>query len=126
MEATSAIAKYETRNGCMFNTALSLGFLFIGLPTAIVVFGTNIDWNIGVAMRIRLWLAGFVGIILWQHAGEYKAAKKTVEELKDKINLPRFIELDRELAGKERARQLQQAAQAIVVPFFGDARLLSA
>lgn len=126
MEATSAVTKYEARNGCMFNTVVSFGYFLIGLPTAIVVFGTTIDWNIGTVMGIGLWLAGFVGITLWQHAGEYKTAKKTMEELKDKINLPRFIELDRELAGKERARQLQQAAQALVAPFFGDARLLSA
>lgn len=126
MEATSAVAEYEARNGCMFNTVVSLGYFLIGLPVAIVMLGVSIGWNVGVALGIGLWLAGFVGIILWQHAGEYKAAKKTMEELKDKINLPRFIELDKQLAGKERARQLQQAAQALVVPFFGDARLLNA
>ncbi len=126
MEATSAIAKYETRNGCMFNTALSLGYTFVGLPAAIILFGSSIDWNIGVVVGVGVWLAGFVAIIIWQHAGEYKAAKKTMEEIKDKVNLPRFMALDKELGGKDHAQQLQQTAQALVMPFFGDARLLSA
>lgn len=126
MEAASAVAEYEARNGCMFNTAVSLGYFFVGLPVAIVMFGVSIGWNVGVTVGFGLWLAGLVGIILWQHAGEYKAAKKTMEELKDKVNLPRFMALDQQLGGRKHAEQLQQAAQALVMPFFGDARLLNA
>lgn len=62
----------------------------------------------------------------WIHSREYGQAKKIVDELKDKIDLPRFMAPDSELAGTARAQQLQQEAQSFLAAFFGEPSIQAA
>lgn len=134
-EAAPTVAQYGNRNSWLLNIALRSFYFFVGLPASTYLFTalfTGGDWSnntggiIGLIVGIGAWVAGLVMINRWQNAKVYKQAKKVVDELKDKIDLPRFIALDNELGGTTRARQLQQEAQSFLAAFFGEPTIQAA
>lgn len=128
-DAAPIVEQYAGRNGWLLRNGFGLLYYFVGLPASIGLFvalfsGGNWSSNTGVipglVVGIGAWLAGAIMFGRWLHHKEYKEAKKVVDELKDKIDLPRFIALDNELSGTTRARQLLQDAQSLLAPFFGE------
>lgn len=127
VEAAPTVAQYGSRNNWLLRNGFGLLYYFVGLPASIGLFmalfsGGNWSSNTGVipglVVGIGAWLAGAIMFTRWLHHKEYKQAKKVVDELKDKIDLPRFIALDNEFGGTTQARQLQAHAQAVVDAFF--------
>jgi len=135
VEAAPAVEQYAGRNGWLLRNGFGLLYYFVGLPASIGLFvalfsGGNWSSNTGVipglVVGIGAWLAGAIMFSRWLHHKEYKEAKKVVDELKDKIDLPRFIALDNELGGTTQARQLQQEAQGFLAAFFGEPSIRAA
>ncbi len=134
-EAAPTVERYGSRNSWLLNIGLGLLYYFVGLPASIGLFmalfsGGNWSSNTGVVpglvVGIGAWVAGLIMIGRWQNAKEYKRAKKVVDELKDKIDLPRFMALDNEFCGTTQARQLQQEAQSFLAAFFGEPSIQAA
>jgi hypothetical protein len=129
MEAAPTFTKYEARNGCLLQKGLSLAYLFIGLPVilgAMMVMEGQDSGGVGILtfLGLGVWIGGFVLLDRWQHKKEFSRAKKVVNELKDKIDLQRFLALDSELGGVAMAQQLQSEAQSFLGSFFGDTPML--
>lgn len=135
VEAAPTVAQYGSRNSWLLSIGLGLLYYFVGLPASIGLFMalfTGGNWSnntggiVGLIVGIGAWVAGLIMINRWQNAKKYKRAKKVVDELKDKIDLPRFIALDNELGSTTQARQLQQEAQSFLAAFFGEPSIQAA
>lgn len=133
-DAENAVTQYAGRNGCLVQMGL-LSYVFIGLPVCIVFFmdlftggsrSSSAAWDTGFIVGIGVWVAGLVMIKRWQNTKSYKRAKKVVDELKDEIDLPRFLALENELGDPARAQQLQQEAQSFLATFFGEPAIQAA
>lgn len=129
VEAAPTVAQYAGRNGWLQKSVFALFYYFVGLPASTGLFAalfTAGNWSsntgiiLGFIAGIGAWIAGLIMYNRWLHHKEYQEAKKVVDELKDKIDLPRFAALDKELRGVTHARQLQAEAQGLITSFFGD------
>jgi len=126
-EATDTVTRYASRNGCLAQMGL-LTYGFVGIPTIMILFANLLsggnwssDWSgVGLLLGLGVGIAGLIYLARGMHAGEYRQAKKVVDELKDKVDLARFTALDNELGGPVHARQLQQEAERIAAAFFGE------
>lgn len=126
-DAENAVTQYAGRNGCLAQIGL-LAYAFVGIPAIAALSGAMLgggNWSssgsqTGLVIGAILGLVSFFIIARGMHAKDYKQAKRVVDELKDKIDLPRFAALDNELGSTTRARQLLQDAQNLLAPFFGE------
>jgi hypothetical protein len=124
-EAQQIVAQYGGRNSCLMKI---IGILIIwpGFFTPLLcgsMFGED-GAGFGLLLGFGIWLAALVGYARWIGIGKYGSANKTVNELKGKIDLERFMELDKEFGGESKVRELQQQAQSLAQNFFGESQLL--
>ena len=132
-EASDTATQYASRNGCLGQLGFA-AYLLIGIPAIATLLGAVLgggNWSssgsgTGVFIGATLGLIGAFMIMRGMHGKQFKQAKKVVDELKDRIDLPRFARLDNELGGTTRARQLQQEAQSYLASFFGEPSIQAA
>jgi len=130
LEAERIDARYSGRNGGLVRTGLALVIIMaaVAAMAALLTPGTGVGTSGGGSGTLPLLLvaggvavAGLVLLGRWQHAKEYKQAKKDMAELKDAIDRPRFVALDNKFSGQARAQELQTGDRALIAAFFGDA-----
>ena len=109
------------------------GYLYLGLIPLVLYIGLfsaifrSASPRGGVSdIAIVLGIAAFVATARWfyikvMRRSEYKAAKRVVDELKNKLDMKRFDELDGEFRGNlEGITALQQRAQALLNKYLGE------
>jgi len=123
-DGASRLQATKSAAGVDNNTQKKWGLIAIGL----ILFSgllMMVSAELGMLTSCVGWLAA-LGVLL-SFAGKRQAAnvtKKTIKELEDSIDLPRFYNLEQQFGPPDRAKQLQQESEQYVESFFGDYTLL--
>jgi hypothetical protein len=133
--AEPTFEKYKSRNTCLAKIWYVIwGYFGILVPFVFAMpFIGGFDSALGsalgsisVLLGVAIYFAGFVGIHRFQHVKEFGQAKKVIEEVKAKMDVPRMQKLDAEFGGTPQAQRLQGQAQATLDSFLQGAQLLPA
>jgi hypothetical protein len=118
--------KYRGGRGCLY-TVIMIGAVWVSMGLCIfsrLFTGNTASGGIfsGMSTGLIIGLAVGIGLIWYLSRGNQAAAsaKKTVDEVKTKVDIEEFNALDKEFGGDhQRVVMLQRQAEATVNAFFG-------
>jgi hypothetical protein len=100
--------------------------MFVAFGALLSIFGNNLDPNtmttVTMVMASITMFAGIPMAYFWRGSSRYQTAKKTIAILEPKINLDRFVMIDKRTKGsKAHAEKIYRHCQAKLEKFFGQA-----
>ena len=130
-EAARVCQELSQRNTCLIRTIqISLGFGGCALPLVLSLIGFfmgdggavgSVLRVIGGGVGLVAWIGGSVLLARWVGAGRFNRAKRTVDKLKQNVDLERFRSLDQRFErNRSKAAILRREATATVEAFFGE------